>query len=127
MTRYSRICACLLALAAVTAAPSAFAACTHPKPPASLPDGATATKDEMVAANQLVKQYIAEMDTYLQCIDAESPKTPSGKMSDEEKAKLLQAQKMVVEKHNAAVAEEEAMRDDWHNRLQAYKDKQPKP
>ena len=126
MTRYSSISACLLALAAVTAAPSAFAACTHPKPPANLPAGATATKDEMIAANQLVKQYVAEMDVYLQCIDAETPKTPSGKMTDEEKAQLLQAQKIVVEKHNAAVAEEEAMRDDWHNRLQAYKDRQPK-
>jgi hypothetical protein len=127
MTRYSRISACLLALAAVTAAPSAFATCTHPKPPANLPDGATATKDEMIAANQLVKQYVADMDAYLQCVDAEAPKAPSGKMTDEEKAKFAAAQKIVVDKHNAAVAEEEAMRDDWHNRLQAYKDRQPKP
>jgi hypothetical protein len=126
MTRYSRISASLVALGALIAAPSAFAACTHPLAPAHLPDGATATKDEMVAANQLVKQYMADMDAYLQCVDSEAPKVPTGKQTDEEKAKHAQAQKIVTEKHNAAVAEEEAMRDDWHNRLTAWKEKQAK-
>lgn len=126
MTRYPRIYASLLALGALTAAPSAFAACTHPKAPGALPDGATATKDEMIAANQLVKQYVADMDAYLQCVDSEAPKAPTGKVSDEEKAAFAQASKIATERHNAAVAEEEAMRDDWHNRLQAYKERQPK-
>ena len=36
---------------------AANAECIRPPKPASLPDGNTATRDEMVAANKLVKQY----------------------------------------------------------------------
>jgi hypothetical protein len=126
MIRIPTLAACVVALGTLGAVSSAEAACKHPDAPKQLPDGTTATKDEMIAANQAVKQYISDMDAYLACIDAEAPKMPTDKISDEQRAQIVAAQKMTVEKHNAAVAEEEAMRDDWHQRLTAYKERQPK-
>ena len=124
MIRYPKVCASLLAAGTLMASASVLA-CTHPKAPSALPDGATATLDEMKTANAAVKQYVTEMDDYLKCIDAEAPKAPAAgtKQTDEEKAALAKAQAMNTEKHNAAVAEEEAMRDDWHLRLTAFKEK----
>jgi hypothetical protein len=43
-------------------------ACDYPERPA-IPDGTTASKDDMVAASADVKKYLADVDTYLTCIE----------------------------------------------------------
>jgi hypothetical protein len=100
-------------------------ACTHPKAPTSLPDGATATLDDMKAANALVKQYVSEMDDYLKCVDSEAPKpfAAGTKPTDEQKAAFAKAQAINTLKHNDTVKEEEDMAADWHMRLTAFKEK----
>ena len=57
-----------LALAAGAAFP-AYADCTYPRAPASMPNGNTASMEEMVEGQKQVKQYMADMDTYLKCLD----------------------------------------------------------
>ena len=50
--------------------PIAFAECSKEAAPA-IPDGASATEQEMIAGQQAVKSYIASSNAYLECLDAE--------------------------------------------------------
>ena len=47
-----------------------YAECPYPAD-VSVPEGDTATEDEMVAGQKIVKQYMAGMESYLDCIDEE--------------------------------------------------------
>ena len=125
MIRIPRVHASLLALAALVAAPSSYAACTYPHAPSQLPDGATATQEEMVASQLEVKQFMANMDIYLKCVDDENP-AAKGKLTDEQKKEQDAREKVRMQKHNAAVSDEEALRDRWHDILVVYKEKHPK-
>jgi hypothetical protein len=124
--RKSTLFAALFALAALAAAPSSFAACTHPTQLDKLPDGANASIDEMKAANAKVKQYVTDLNTYISCVDQEPPlaQDPS-KLSDAQKKEQYDRELVRVQKHNAAVDEQKAMRDKWHDVLEAYKAKHP--
>ena len=55
--------------------------CTYPRAPDAIPDGTTATKEQMIAAKNDVNRYNTEMNAYLDCIkqeiDAATPKDPS--------------------------------------------------
>jgi hypothetical protein len=61
----------ILTSVATLSAASAFAACEYPDEIA-VPDGSQASMDEMLAAQQSVKSYMANMEDYLKCLDDES-------------------------------------------------------
>ena len=112
-----------LVIALGTAA-HANADCSYPKSPDAPPDGATATKDQMVTAAQDFKRYNGEMNTYLDCLklemDAATPKDPS-KLSADEKKKADQQSKMLAQKNNAAVDELQANVGRFNEQLKIYK------
>jgi len=60
--------------------------CTYPRAPANLPDGRTATQEEMVTGMKVVKDYNALVTSYLACLDEKMksrksrPSTPSATM-----------------------------------------------
>jgi len=56
---------------AVLLAHNAFAACEMPSLVTSIPDGARATEQELLAAQDQVKAYIAGMDRYIACQNEE--------------------------------------------------------
>ncbi len=60
----------MIPIAATICISQAHAECTQPKA-ASIPNGETATSEEMVEAQTYVKQYMAEMDLFLACLDQE--------------------------------------------------------
>jgi len=126
MIRTPSFSAALLALGLLAAAPAGFAACTYPKAPTQMPDGATASKDEMIAGQKEVKAFMAAMDEYLKCIDSENPPTPTAGMSDSQKKEQDAREKMRLQKHNAAVADEEAVADRFNTQLHVYNDRQKK-
>jgi hypothetical protein len=105
----------------------AQAACSYPQPPAAPPNGNTATKDEMIAAKHDFDRYNSEMNGYLDCLNLEldtaTPKDPS-KLTADEKKKSDQEQKILVQKHNAAVDELQAVVGRFNEQLRAYKAKQ---
>jgi hypothetical protein len=104
----------------------AYAACTYPKAPDSLPDGATATLEQMVAAQKAVKQFDQEITAYTSCIKLEHDATLSKegeKMTDEQKAEMSRVQ---VQKHNAAVEEDEALAARFNEQVKAFKAKNDK-
>ena len=49
-------------------------ACEYPES-AEIPNGSTATREEMLAGQQAVKDYIAAMEEYLACIEEEEQET----------------------------------------------------
>ncbi|MBS0396081.1 MAG: hypothetical protein JSR54_15790 [Proteobacteria bacterium] len=127
MIRIPTLAASLAAVLALGAATAAQAACTYPPAPSSIPDGRTASYEDMVEANKAVKQFILDVDAYLKCVDDENPAPAAGtKLSDEQKKAVDAAERLRVQKHNAAVADEESVRDRFNEQLKAYKEAHPK-
>jgi len=60
----------LLAAALLCALP-AGAECLLPAAPSRIPDGSSATEQEMVAAMRTLKQYNDDVDEYTKCLDFE--------------------------------------------------------
>ena len=60
-----------LALVACLAAGPIHAACTYPKAPEKIPDGQSATLEEMLATQKLVKQFDTDVGTYQTCLETE--------------------------------------------------------
>jgi hypothetical protein len=112
---------------------AAQAACVYPKAPTNIPDGSTATKEQMVAAKQDFTKYNDEMTAYLNCIKLESDdklqEMSKEQPATEEEKKALEAKKLEferqqTEKHNAAVDEVSAVVERFNEQVRAYKKKQ---
>jgi hypothetical protein len=96
----------------------AAAACENPTL-VSIPEGKASTLEQMLAAQAQVKTYQAKMNQYLACIDAESD-TQGEKAPNEYKA-------LMVNRHNAAVAEMEGVAAAFNDQIKAYKAANPAP
>ena len=111
---------------ALGTAATAQATCSYPSAPGAVPDGATATKEEMIAAKNDVKRYNTEMNSYLDCLklemDAATPKDPT-KLTADEKKKVDAQQKVLVQKNNTAVDELQAVVGRFNEQLKIYKAK----
>jgi hypothetical protein len=106
--------------------PAAAADCTYPHAPATMPDGATATLDEMKAAQKDYNRYNSDMTAYLDCIkadyDASAPKTDN--MSDAKKKEALQQraeeEKRFTSKYDSAVDELRSVMDRFNEQIRAF-------
>lgn len=72
-----------------------MADCVEPSP-LVVPDGATASKDEMLAVYRDMRSYQGEAQAYLDCLDAETIANPD--VEPEVMLKRLNAYNRVVEK-----------------------------
>ena len=98
-----------------------YADCSYPPPPAKLPDGNTATMQEMVEAQKAVKQYNLDINAYVACIklEHETAVTNAGdKLTPEQKADM---EKMEVQKNNAAVDQLQSIADRFNEQVKIYK------
>ena len=115
-----------IVIALGSAAAHAQASCTYPASPAAPPDGATATKDQMIAAKHDFDRYNGEMNAYLDCLklemDTAAPKDPK-KLSADDKKAAEEQQKILVQKNNAAVDELQANVGKFNEQLKIYKAK----
>ena len=57
--------------AAMLYSASAAAGCELPSPPSRIPDGSSATEQEMVAAMRTLKQYNDDVSEYTKCLEFE--------------------------------------------------------
>jgi hypothetical protein len=109
---------------ALGVAATAQADCTYPRAPDKIPDGATASKDEMVAAKNDVSRYNNEMNAYLDCIKLEIQAIPKdAKMSKDDKAKAEAQEKLLDQKNNAAVDELQSVATRFNEQLKIWKAK----
>lgn len=109
-----RIPSLLIAVAALAAPPLAGAACTYP-PEVTIPDGSTASEEEMKAANAAVREYMARVDEYLACMDDEE-KALGEAVTDEQK-------KVHTARHNAAVDALNAVAARYNEQVRLHKAK----
>ncbi len=114
----------LFAIAAnlVLAVPIAFA-CDYPQR-ANIVDGATATKDVMIASQKSVKAYMAAMDEYLTCLETEE-KDAAAYLDSPEPSELQRREDMLAKKYNAAVEEMEIVAAQFNEQVRAYKEQAP--
>ncbi|TLY65046.1 MAG: hypothetical protein E6K47_16435 [Gammaproteobacteria bacterium] len=105
---------------ALTAAP-AYADCPYPAAPDKLPDGSSATLEEMVAGQKAVKAYDKAINDYVACIDREldAAITKGGdQLKPQQKADM---QHVEAQKHNAAIDQLQNIADRFNEQVKVFK------
>lgn len=102
-----------IAITASLFAHASFAACEMPSLVASIPDGTTATEEDLFQAQTQIQAYIAAMDEYIACHNEEMK--ASGERASEQY--LYQ----MTERIAAARAEVDAVASDFNDQVQAYR------
>jgi hypothetical protein len=102
----------------------AQATCIYPREPENIPDGASATYDQMVAAQQAVKQFDADITAYNACLDMELQAILADPNLDE--TRKAEFGTMQAKKNNAAVDHAQAVATRFNEQLHAYKAAQKK-
>lgn len=110
-------------LVAVAAASAAYADCTPPTIDAKIPDGNTATMDEMLAAKRAISTSNAAVETYTACLQAEqAAKIAAGgtDMKDDQKVKISTE---YMNRQNAEVEKLQKLADQFNVEVRNYKAK----
>ena len=114
----------LLALAATALmTATAHADCPYPAAPDKLPDGATATLQDMLAGQRTVAEYNKAVNDYVACIDKEvdaAIAAQGDKLKPEQKADM---QRVETQKHNAAIDQLQGVADRFNEQVKVYKAK----
>jgi hypothetical protein len=118
----------LLAIALLTglAAGQAHAGCSLPPPPQKIPDGWTATKAEMLAAAQVVKDYDKAINVYNACLPFERDPLvakPGDQLTAAQKNAL---RRIEDEKHNAAVDQLQSVADRFNQQVRIFNSRSEK-
>ena len=92
-----------------------LANCNYPKMNFVIPNGATATLENMVAGQTNFKSYNADMEAYLACLDSELSKVSK----DLDNYQAIQS--LSDDKYNAAIDQLTKAADQWNAAVRAYK------
>lgn len=112
-----------LLAATALATGAAYADCPYPAAPGKLPDGASATMQEMLAGQKAVADYNKAVNEYVSCIDKEVDDaiTKAGdKIKPEQKADM---QRVETQKHNAAIDQLQSVADRFNEQVKVFKAK----
>jgi hypothetical protein len=109
----------IFAILALMAAGSAHATCIYPRAPERVPDGKTATYEEMVAAQKEVQRFNEDITAYNACLDLEMNALIQSGSYDENRLNELRA--MQAKKNNAAVDEVQSVADQFNEQLRIFK------
>ncbi|HEX9707256.1 MAG TPA: hypothetical protein VGA24_06415 [Steroidobacteraceae bacterium] len=108
-----------LALIALFASGAVQATCIYPRKPERVPDGKTATYEEMAAAQNAVQQFNEDINAYNACLDLEMSTLEKSGTFDENRITELRA--VQAKKNNAAVDEVQAVADQFNEQLRVFK------
>jgi hypothetical protein len=108
-----------LSLAALTGCLALSATACETPSVVTIPDGKTASKDQMLSAQAAVKGYMAAMDQYLACVDGEMNAKGEDAPND--------YKALMVARHNSAVAEMESVAGAFNDQRKAYLAANPAP
>lgn len=114
----NRLIKIALSISLIFAAQSAVA-CDYPDR-VLVPNGSTATKEDMVTGQRGVKAYVAAMEVYLDCI-VEEEKAARDAMGAMDADQEQDREDMLNKKYNAAVDEMERLAAQFNSEVQAYK------
>ncbi len=114
---------------------AAQGACVYPRAPETIPNGETATKEEMLSAKKAVTGYNDEITAYLSCLQLEADeqlaalekeggelKADADKQAFKERKEEFERRR--TQKHNAAVDEVTAVVERFNEQLRAFKKRQ---
>ena len=76
-------CLIFAATASLYASAGLADSCHGPVAPSSFPEPATATEQDILAAQQSVKRYLSDMESALKCMDAEHNDTAHNRAVDD--------------------------------------------
>jgi hypothetical protein len=113
----------VLAVVLIAAGP-AFADCPYPTAPAKLPDGATATMEDMLAGQKTVKEYEQAINGYNSCIDKELSDALAKGGDQLKPERKTEMQRVEAQKHNAAVDALQSVADRFNEQVKVFKAKQ---
>jgi hypothetical protein len=102
-------------------AAAAQAECNYPKSPSNLPDGNSATQDQMVEGMKAVKEYNTQVTAYLSCLDLEMQARIDAAGADASADQVAQIRAITAKRHNAAVEELEAHASRFNEQVKAFK------
>ena len=106
-------------------------ACEYPERP-TLPDGSSASKEQMIAAQTSVKAFLAAVDEYLTCLEEEEKDAiaalPEIDESDEDVVKSREAEikrrdDLLSKRFDAANEEKFLFGEKWNQQVRAYNDR----
>lgn len=109
--------------AALTLFTAPALACEYPERPA-LPDGTTAAKEEMIAAQSTVKDFLAKVDEYLLCIE-EQEKDAIAAMEDPDEETIKRRDELLQKRFDAANEEKFLFGEQWNQQVRAYNAQRP--
>ena len=91
-------------------------ACDYPTGKPEIPEGKTATNEQMMTSQKDVQEYVAKMEVYVACLD---------QTVDALGDTITDAQRNFhAQKHNAAVDEMQALADQYNAEVRAFKQAQ---
>lgn len=96
-------------------------ACDYPERP-SMPDGNTASKDELLAAKSSVQEFIAKVDQYLTCIES-AEKEAAAALDNPSEEELQRRDDMLTMKFDAANEEKVLIGEQFNQQIRAYNQK----
>jgi hypothetical protein len=110
-----------LIFAGLLTAGLASAECVYPKAPASIPDGKTATEEQMVSGMRAVKEYNTQVTAYLNCLDLQMQTDISAAGAEAPPETIAQIKAINAKRHNAAVEELESHAARFNEQVKTYK------
>ena len=99
----------------------ALADCPYPTAPAKIPDGATATLQEMLDGQKAVQAYDKAINDYVACIDKEVNDNIAKAGDSLKPAQKADMQKVEEQKHNAAIDQEQSVADRFNEQVKVFK------
>ena len=93
-------------------------ACDYPERP-SIPDGNTASKDDLLAAKASVQTYMEEVDAYLTCIES-AEQAAVAEMDNPTAEELQRREDMLNKRFDAANDEKALVGEQFNQQIRAY-------
>ena len=106
------------ALVAILAVPAAAKECQAPGPAPTIPDGSTATAEQMGAARSAVQSYVNTLQDFQDCVESNIKNAPKG--SKQEDLQKLRDQ------GNAAIDQANALSKSYSDQMKIFKARAPK-
>ena len=106
-------------------ASSALQACPVSTAPA-VPDGATASAEQMAAAHGAFQVYDAATNSYAKCVDSAIARITKQFAAVASGSELQSLNTLGVRAHNTAIEQEQALADKFNEQIRLYKARHPK-
>src|SRR5262245_57295133 len=110
-----------LVLAGTLVSGFAAADCVYPKAPASIPNGKTATEEEMMTGMRAIKEYNTQVTAYINCLDMQMQTDIAAAGADAPPETVAQIKSINTKRHDAAVDELQAHAARFNEQVKLFK------